>query len=225
MRQELRERYERDQKRRQGTRRMSELLLKGATMTDSHCDTHGDPIFRYEGQEFCPTCAADDGQEAVVDVDGAESEGEGEGESGEATETAGAAGTSAGDSGASGDEAETGDEPATAAAPPEVDLSGGETESEPTVASPPEGAEEGGEVAAEPRQPAPAETPGRSRAPSRATGASGPDGDLASARSSLITALSRFAERAAATDDPRLARDHLEAAREAAEALAALDRR
>ncbi|WP_049937559.1 Sjogren's syndrome/scleroderma autoantigen 1 family protein [Haloplanus natans] len=55
-RERLREKYERDQEKRASTQRMSELLLKGATMTNSHCDTCGDPIFRYDGQEFCPTC-------------------------------------------------------------------------------------------------------------------------------------------------------------------------
>ena len=54
-REKLREKYgEADD--REATRQMSELLLKGATMTNRHCDTCGDPVFRYDGQEFCPTC-------------------------------------------------------------------------------------------------------------------------------------------------------------------------
>jgi uncharacterized Zn finger protein (UPF0148 family) len=65
-RERLREKYEQDQEKRASTQRMSELLLKGATMTNSHCDTCGDPIFRYDGQEFCPTCQAADGQEAAA---------------------------------------------------------------------------------------------------------------------------------------------------------------
>ncbi|WP_251329008.1 Sjogren's syndrome/scleroderma autoantigen 1 family protein [Haloplanus pelagicus] len=59
-RERLREKYEQDQEKRAATQRMSELLLKGATMTNSHCDACGDPIFRYEDQEFCPTCQAPD---------------------------------------------------------------------------------------------------------------------------------------------------------------------
>lgn len=55
-REKLRKQFEEDEKRREGTERMSELLLKGATMTNRHCETCGDPIFRYQGQEFCPTC-------------------------------------------------------------------------------------------------------------------------------------------------------------------------
>ncbi|AXG05463.1 hypothetical protein DU500_02880 [Haloplanus rubicundus] len=73
-RERLREKYEQDQEKRASTQRMSELLLKGATMTNSHCDTCGDPIFRHDGQEFCPTCQATDGkgaaaQEATADPD------------------------------------------------------------------------------------------------------------------------------------------------------------
>jgi uncharacterized Zn finger protein (UPF0148 family) len=73
-RERLREKYEQDQEKRASTQRMSELLLKGATMTNSHCDTCGDPIFRHDGQEFCPTCqaadsGADDRVAATADAD------------------------------------------------------------------------------------------------------------------------------------------------------------
>jgi len=77
-RERLREKYGRDQEKRANTQRMSELLLKGATMTNSHCDTCGDPIFRHDGQEFCPTCQAADGtadeQAAAADAEPAASE-------------------------------------------------------------------------------------------------------------------------------------------------------
>jgi Uncharacterized Zn-finger containing protein len=52
----LREQLERDEQRRAETERMSELLLQGATMTNHHCGECGAPIFRHEGQLFCPTC-------------------------------------------------------------------------------------------------------------------------------------------------------------------------
>ncbi len=42
------------------TERMSELLLRGATMTNTHCDTCGNPLFRKDGQEFCPECDVTD---------------------------------------------------------------------------------------------------------------------------------------------------------------------
>ncbi len=56
-REKLREEYERDEQKRQHTQHMSELLLKGATMTNRHCEQCGDPIFSHNGQEFCPTCS------------------------------------------------------------------------------------------------------------------------------------------------------------------------
>ena len=55
-REKLREQFEREERRRESTQHMSELLLKGATMTNRHCDECGDPIFRYRGTSFCPTC-------------------------------------------------------------------------------------------------------------------------------------------------------------------------
>jgi uncharacterized Zn finger protein (UPF0148 family) len=64
-RERLREKYEQNQEERAATQRMSELLLKGATMTNSHCDTCGDPIFRHDGQTFCPTCQAANGDQTA----------------------------------------------------------------------------------------------------------------------------------------------------------------
>lgn len=68
-REKLREKYESEAEDRASTERMSELLLKGATMTNKHCGHCGDPIFRHDGQEFCPTCAqgdADAGSQAAA---------------------------------------------------------------------------------------------------------------------------------------------------------------
>jgi len=64
-REKLREKYEQDKQKREQSERLSELLLKGATMTDKHCDDCGDPIFRWDGQEFCPTCQQAGGAEAT----------------------------------------------------------------------------------------------------------------------------------------------------------------
>lgn len=58
--------------------------------------------------------------------------------------------------------------------------------------------------------------------PLPATGPSSADGDLDAARDALVRSLEKFAEAAAATDDPRYAADCLEAAREAGETLATL---
>ena len=61
-REKLRKRFAEEDEKRETTERMSELLLQGATMTDTHCDGCGSPLFRYDGQTFCPTCqqSADD---------------------------------------------------------------------------------------------------------------------------------------------------------------------
>ena len=55
-REKLREQLATDEDRRKTTQQMSELLLKGATMLNVHCDRCASPLFRYEGDEFCPTC-------------------------------------------------------------------------------------------------------------------------------------------------------------------------
>jgi len=62
-----------------------------------------------------------------------------------------------------------------------------------------------------------------SAAPVEASSRGAGSGGVADARASLTRTLHRFAVAAEETDDPRRAREHLQAAREAAEALAALD--
>jgi uncharacterized Zn finger protein (UPF0148 family) len=54
---------------------MSELLLKGATMTNKHHDC-GSPIFRWQGEEFCPTCQGTPDGEGVAEVEADEETGE-----------------------------------------------------------------------------------------------------------------------------------------------------
>ena len=55
-REKLRLQFEKEAKSRESAQVMSSLLLQGATMTRKHCKTCGDPIFRREGEEFCPSC-------------------------------------------------------------------------------------------------------------------------------------------------------------------------
>lgn len=55
-REKLREQLAGEEERRQETQEMSELLLNGATMLNVHCDQCASPIFRHEGEEFCPSC-------------------------------------------------------------------------------------------------------------------------------------------------------------------------
>lgn len=66
-RKRLREKYEAEREDREATERMSELLLQGATMTNKHCDVCGSPIFRYQGQAFCPNCQEERGEGAGSD--------------------------------------------------------------------------------------------------------------------------------------------------------------
>jgi len=263
-RERLREKYERDQEKRAATEQMSELLLKGATMTNSHCENCGDPIFRYQGEEFCPTCqqvVTDPDGEADDAIDGTEDSGQTEpGESDDAGERADASGGSAADGPApsgstpdeetgdpgpdtSGDIADTGgDSPSDSAGTvpgrietkrptgPAVDPgtdagrgpaedehdapreSGGGRDTAPTPGDGPSGGRGSSAATGPPTSPAPT--------PSAKGGESG--GPLAEARASLTRTLRTQARLAEQCEDPRRARDHLAAAREAAEALSAL---
>jgi uncharacterized Zn finger protein (UPF0148 family) len=209
-REKLREKLADDEQKREHTQRMSELLLKGATMTNRHCEECGDPIFRHDGREFCPTCGNEVGGASAPDAGGSRGEA-GEGPAAETATSAdpgaeagaaaenGAVDADAADSDASGS-ARSRPSPSTAAPSAES------TPSQPTAAQRPEARSD------EPRQPE-----GRPR--------SAEDGEgVGAARASLTRTLTRFARAAEETDDPRRARDRLEAAREAAEALAALNR-
>ena len=229
-REKLRKKYADDEDKRANTKRMSELLLKGATMTNQHCDTCGDPLFRHNGQTFCPTCqagaqqAADDGatQQPVAD----------------------------GDTQPSADDAQpTADKnaPSTAQQPtsqPSVDGNAGSTTqqspaSQPSAQQPPTEQSTNQPSTPQPsatdRQPEPPATNGRASdaASSAAAGSAtqgspvdneaAPPADLTTARQSLVGTVTRFSQQAAKADDPRRAKELLTAAREAAETLRALE--
>ena len=201
-REKLREKYEHEEQKREATEQMSELLLKGATMTNAHCSDCGDPIFRYDGQEFCPTC-----EKAVErNTGGADEDGDDHREDDQdsievtapSTDTRVAFGGDA-------DQAEAGQ---------------GGQQDEGAARSRDERPQQS-QANRRGQQPTPSRQQGGSTPqPSRTAGGAG----VAAARESLVAALIRFSEQAAATDDPRRARDHLAAAREAAEAIDALDR-
>ena len=184
-REKLREQLAEDEQKREHTQRMSELLLQGATMTNRHCDDCGDPIFRHDGQEFCPTCQATGSPAAAQGGDAQPADGDAEGQpQGDARDR-------------STPRAEEQAVPSTAS----------------RNATDPSGAPS---AASSPEQPGAEPTSTPSTAPTES-------GTVADARASLTRTLTRFARAAEETDDPRRARDHLQAAREAAEALAALD--
>ena len=216
----LREKLEDDQESRKATEHMSDLLLKGATMTNHHCDTCGDPIFRYDGQEFCPTCgetvendsSMSDSAENVETDDGGEGDNDvtdGDNDTPERDDD----GTGAKGRIAAG---EPGD-------------NGGLSDVEPSPARHEGAAGESERATGAGASPAPssggsAERNGR-RAPETSRSERPSGGDLGEARASLVRTLSDLTARAEATEDPRRARDLLAAAREAAETLAAVDRR
>jgi uncharacterized Zn finger protein (UPF0148 family) len=217
-RRKLREKYERDEERREETQRMSELLLQGATMTNKHCDSCGAPIFRYEGQEFCPNCqgggaaqeVSEAADEAAADVAAGEATVAADGEDADASATDPDA-TAADADGASQRPAGT---PHPDAATPSAARDG--SAERPTASS------ADGDV----RRP-PAADVGQSEPPEtteRGVQSGARSADLTAARASLVRALTEHAGKAESTSDPRRAREHLSAAREAAEAIAALDR-
>jgi len=208
-RERLREKYEHDEQKREVTERMSELLLKGATMTNAHCQDCGDPIFRYDGQEFCATC-----QKAVQrDTGDAEDESADEPTDAESGDEAAAT---------NGDREEI-----HVAEPDETrvqfggDEPGGEEPDAGVEDTPTDGkAVDAPETDAAPSHPAPTPQPPQPSQPSSVD--PGEYGDLAAAAASLSREVTRLAQQAEAADDLGQKRALLEATEEAADALAAV---
>lgn len=198
-REKLREKYEHDKQKRQATEQMSELLLQGATMTNAHCSECGDPIFRYEDQEFCPTC------EKPVDrggnPEGEEEETDDGSDSIQVTTPSDDARVSFGQGDEDEQVAENG------APAPEQSADEQQAQTQPQQ-----------------RRQQPEPQPQPSQPVSRDSHQTGGETGTAAAREALVQTLTRFSQQAAATEDPARAQDHLAAAREAAEALSALRR-
>jgi uncharacterized Zn finger protein (UPF0148 family) len=212
-RKRLREKYESEEEDRKRTQQMSELLLKGATMTNRHCGECGSPIFQYEGQEFCPSCqrtAGGTAEEESTTGDGTTpvDNPSGDAETVETDATAG--GTTAeskpeaGTPAANGAAASNGSGPGVdAGAAGQQDTAVTPGRSDDTTAG-------RHEEVAERRDASVTDTVGASDTP---------DPTRATAYDALYTALTRHARHAADTDDPRRASEHLSAAREAAAAI------
>jgi uncharacterized Zn finger protein (UPF0148 family) len=252
-REKLREKYERDRQKRKETERMSQLLLQGATMTNHHCDTCGDPLFRYQGQEFCATCEgrAQEAEAQSRAQDQGQAEATPESGSPQHTEQSRTSGADERDGRATADGERTADdERAVSSAAADVDAESPATGDDgPTPDTRTESPRAAGETASRSEAPAAARdgpsiatrTEGASQTGGdvSTTGSPAPptptprdqgsgqraEGDLDAARTSLLRTLTHHAERAEAAQDPRRATDHLAAVREAAEALAALDGR
>ena len=232
-RERLREKYEQDKKERAATERMSELLLQGATMTNAHCSECGDPIFRYDGQEFCATCERpvdrenESGADETTDA-GAEDGGD-EPTSVEVTSPRDDTKVVFGDDGTGDTE---GDRQQEATDSPHERAE--QTEQPRRTATEANGSP--GHVEPSPRAHEstgePSRTGSAGQEPNR-TDAAGPAGQrdtdttggVDAARASLVRTLAAFSRRAETTEDPQRAREHLQTAREAAEALAALRQR
>jgi uncharacterized Zn finger protein (UPF0148 family) len=177
-------------------------------MTNRHCEECGDPIFRHDGREFCPSCGNEVGGGSAAEA------GEAPGDGTATPETEGDAAAANGSV-----ESETTD-------PDPADSRATET------ARPgPSSAAAAQSRNSSPQRPEAQRTASRTAEPSRSDSQGSPPSrsaddaeSVGAARASLTRTLTRFARAAEAADDPRRARDNLEAAREAAEALAALDR-
>ena len=215
-REKLRERFEEEEADRKHTQQMSELLLKGATMTNAHCEECGDPVFRYDGQTFCPTC------QSPGEGQGQGTGGQSGAEGGQQAETSAEAGSPRG----AADPAEgSGSESPHGQSGAHADAAGSGAASQRGVARPGAPQSAGGEPQATPDRAAsdrtPSEGPGSPAAAGERATTPG-DGDVAEAAAALRTTLTKFSRKAAEADDPRRAREYLAAAREAAEALDAL---
>ncbi|WP_254521842.1 Sjogren's syndrome/scleroderma autoantigen 1 family protein [Natrinema caseinilyticum] len=223
-REKLREKYERDKEERKATQRMSDLLLKGATMTNAHCGTCGDPLFEQDGTTFCPSCHGNPDAVRGTELEAQSAETERSGDQPTAEERGGRDGGS--------DRSEATTESATPTATNDFGSASSETDAatdpsdtaiDSTTAQRTRGAEHtrdrGTETTASPNDHPPRSTTSGRRGP---TTVEGVDGDLEAAHDALVRTLEKFAREAAATDDPRYARECLEAAREAGETLETL---
>lgn len=236
-RERLREQLEGDRAKRKETQRMSDLLLRGATMTNRHCDVCGDPIFRYEGEEFCPSCqGTTDGAADVDDHPADESDmvasGDG-GENGESPSPSASADRTA-DPGRPAESDRTA-EPDQTPNTTEAEEASRTDERERPNRSPADatvGAAGGApteQSIGDPRRSASNRSPSERRPAASSPAPEPPDSDSSvddrtAARRSLERTLASLARRAEETNDPRQARELLAAAREAAETLSALDR-
>jgi uncharacterized Zn finger protein (UPF0148 family) len=209
-REKLREKFEQEADKREATEQMSELLLKGATMTNAHCSDCGDPIFRYDGQEFCPTC------EKPVDRDG--DAGAAEGASDDAEDSAQQTGASGIEMTApddqtrvkfgQGQDTEPADQPRTGRE---------ENVASPSPASQPGPMSPADHDTAEPTTPA--ESPVAADTGSQAGGT-----QLQRAQARLTQLIDEYTQSAAGADSPQAAREYLVTAQEAAKTLDATRR-
>lgn len=215
-REKLRKKYADDEDDRADTKRMSELLLKGATMTNQHCDTCGDPLFRHNDQTFCPTCQAAAQQPAAQDDSPPQqSTPEQQSPQSQPADTKSTPQQAVDTKSTPQQAADTTQSSPAASTQPAAN---GQlpTETQPTTER-----QSTTETQSADATQSTESTPSATPQPSPAAAASGTG--LTAARQSLVGTVTRFSQRAAETDDPRRAKELLSAAREAAETLGALE--
>jgi uncharacterized Zn finger protein (UPF0148 family) len=213
-REKLREKYADEEEKRNETRRMSELLLKGATMTNKHCGRCSDPLFRYDGQTFCPSCQAEgeavqpDADAVQADADTAETQTEVAPESQQSTPV---------------DHSSQPEPPSPV--DPQANAGGGSPAAETSRSTRPEtGRTTQPQTGSSERVSPVSERHKKRKTTSEVDSQTEPStGSLTAARESLTRTVTRFAQEAERTDDPRRARELLTAAREAAATLAELE--
>ncbi|MFD1513147.1 Sjogren's syndrome/scleroderma autoantigen 1 family protein [Halomarina rubra] len=193
-REKLREQFADDERERESTQRMSELLLQGATMTNKHCDVHGAPLFRQNGEEFCPTCQTE-GRETVA-AENAE----------QAADAEATAPTEQSPSERPPSEPSPVEQPTEQSPAPDRPAPAQSSSSTATT--------DGHEATPTPERTAAPEPRGQSTHPAHT--------DLSEARASLARTVTRFADEAERTDDLARAREYLDAVEDAADALAAV---
>ena len=211
-REKLRKKYADDEDDRADTKRMSELLLKGATMTNQHCDTCGDPLFSHNDRTFCPTCQADS-QQSAAQSDGTQQPTPEQSGDADQQQPPNAELTPEQPANSTPQPTQsTPTHPATNGQPTQVDTQSETNRSSATQSSPP--------TATQSSRSRPQSSQSTTQSSSQATAG---DSGLRDARQSLAATVTQFSQRAAETDDPRRAKELLSAAREAAETLRALE--
>ncbi|QLD86316.1 hypothetical protein HWV23_11470 [Natronomonas halophila] len=225
-REKLREKYEEDKEKRQASERMSELLLQGATMTNRHCKECHSPVFRYEGDEFCPTCqqvvdengnfvgpAADQGQAQTEDQQQAAANGQ--------QPTAEEAGTEPVEQAerTPAETTETAEPTERAVSDQRADERATETKSQETQQ--PADSTENRPAPARDRRPARVDPPARREAPADESAGreARAGGDLGEAEAALVREITALTRQAEETRDIGRKRDLFAAAREAADTL------
>ena len=242
-REKLREKYERDKAEREATQRMSDLLLKGATMTNTHCGTCGDPLFQQDGTTFCPSCHGNPDAVQGTDLEAQPADSSADRSAAAESTPQPAAEESPTQPATEPDDTDrpqpgtaTDDDSAPAGDAPDAapERTGQTAETDPAgdssdqPSSPSSRSTPDRDVRTQSSQPEPSRGSGTNRAQydDHHSGSSrtppenaSPPGGLDDAHASLVAALEKFAREAAETDDPRYAKECLEAAREASETL------